>query len=187
MPDRAVLVMRERDGALDGLGGNGALDVERAARPVRSRCGSSWARCATRCARRARSGWRPFVRMYDDVGRHAAGQRERQGLHRRRPGGAVAVDRHGGRARNAGEPEVAEPGEIGDGWRLRSRPGFYRDFGYAADRRRRRHRWRSCEPPRARQPPERQDHEQVGQHMAEDAVGSPRLGGLVDELRCTAG
>ena len=29
VPDRAVLVVRQRDGALDGLAGHGALDVER--------------------------------------------------------------------------------------------------------------------------------------------------------------
>ena len=93
MPDRAVLFVRERDGARDRVGGTSPSTVKCSV-TLTMRCGSSGARSATRCARSARNGVASLRQDVGDVHRHAAGEREAERLHRRRTGDAGAVERH---------------------------------------------------------------------------------------------
>ena len=81
VPDRTVLVVRQRDGTLHGLDGNSALDVERdldLEKPMRILL--SPVRHQVRS--KASDGMASLREDEDNVGGHAAGQRERQGLHR---------------------------------------------------------------------------------------------------------
>ena len=119
----------------------------------------------------------PFRQDEDDVGRHAAGQRKGQRLHGGRSGGTVAVNRHRRRARHARKFQLADPGELGDGRRL-GHARILPDLDLCGTQRRAARRAASCH----QEPPERQNHEQVGQHVAEGAVGPPRLGGRMDDL-----
>ena len=117
MPHRTILIVREVDGPFHRIGGHSAFDVEVQVdleKPVGIRLGTMRRQPCSKMADLVA----PLCQDVDEVGGHAASQREHERLHGRGARVAVAVNRDGRLARLAAELEVADPGEIRDDRRL---------------------------------------------------------------------
>ena len=95
MPDRAVLLARQRDRALDRVAGDLAFDGDVSVMRT-NRCGSSCGAIGDQVRPQAAERVAAPGEDVCDINRHAAGQREGERLHRRRPGDAGAVERYRG-------------------------------------------------------------------------------------------